>query len=733
VVESSQKHGFGTFFGVFVPNVTMMFGVILFLRLSVIVGNVGFVSFAGMVILALLFMVTTSLSIAMIVTNMRVGKGGVYYLISRALGIEVGGAVGIGLILSQLISLALCVSGFAYSLQWIFQSLNVSWIEMAALSGLAFISLISARFALRIQFLIFCLLLAAVGSVFFSQPVSPGHFEPFFPGGLTFWQAFALFYPALTGIEAGMALSGNLKNPSKSLWLGSLLSLLFVGAVYLVVALFLSFGFTPDFLKADPVHLIAQYRLPQLIYAGIWAATLSSALGNLVGGPRMLQMVSEDGIAPSFLGQRFGRFGEPRFATLVVFVLALFLILFTTIDQILPILTMVCLLTYGILNLVAGLAELVRGPYWRPMFRIPWPVSLFGAFFSFFLMIMIDPLWTFIAIGLFVGIYGFLRWRSIEVSFQDFRDSIVFFFSRFAIYHLYRSQEHPIGWHPQILTVVSNVKRERKLLHLASSLTERSGLLAITSLLPESWEDPYQLGKTRAFMEEFVQNEGIQGIVEVQAVADYYQGLETLLKFYGMGPLQPNTCFLEVSRKKGAAESLLPLIRAAHLNKKNLLLFLGAPKVAVSRFSVPEMEKKTIDIWWDSEYTGSFELMLSFVQALTLSPVWRTAKKRLRTTVISSSQERHLKRYFRTFVRKSRVKLTLLLQVNSRIKDLARAALRDSQGADLIFFPLKPIDLFEEEEAYKAYLERMFRSVRGSVPVILVTCYDTLPHRDIYL
>lgn len=181
---------FGLIKGVFIPNVTMMFGVILFLRLPIIVSHIGLWPQLAVIALSLTFMLITSFSIASIATNMEVGTGGVYYLITRTLGIELGGAVGIAVYLAQLISISLTITGFAYLFCDIFPAFTPVQVEVAALIALSLLACISTSLALRAQGVIFALILLAIGSVFLgssNQIPAPKDITPFYPGGsLTF-------------------------------------------------------------------------------------------------------------------------------------------------------------------------------------------------------------------------------------------------------------------------------------------------------------------------------------------------------------------------------------------------------------------------------------------------------------------------------------------------------------------------------------------------------------------
>jgi amino acid transporter len=92
----------GTFAGVFTPSVLTILGIILFLRLGYVVGNAGLGPALLILLLANGISVLTSVSLSAIATNLKVKGGGDYYLISRTLGHEFGGAIGIVLFLAQL-------------------------------------------------------------------------------------------------------------------------------------------------------------------------------------------------------------------------------------------------------------------------------------------------------------------------------------------------------------------------------------------------------------------------------------------------------------------------------------------------------------------------------------------------------------------------------------------------------------------------------------------------------
>uniref|UniRef100_A0A8D3EG19 Solute carrier family 12 member 7b n=1 Tax=Scophthalmus maximus TaxID=52904 RepID=A0A8D3EG19_SCOMX len=91
-VKSPQM---GTFMGVYLPCLQNILGVILFLRLTWIVGTAGILESLAIVVLCCSCTMLTAISMSAIATNGVVPAGGSYYMISRSLGPEFGGAVGL--------------------------------------------------------------------------------------------------------------------------------------------------------------------------------------------------------------------------------------------------------------------------------------------------------------------------------------------------------------------------------------------------------------------------------------------------------------------------------------------------------------------------------------------------------------------------------------------------------------------------------------------------------------
>jgi amino acid transporter len=105
----ARAHKFGPFGGVFVPSALTILGVIMYLRLGWVVGNAGLVGTVIIILIAHVISVTTGLSISSIATDKKVEAGGLYYILSRSLGLPIGGAIGIALFVATALSIAMYI------------------------------------------------------------------------------------------------------------------------------------------------------------------------------------------------------------------------------------------------------------------------------------------------------------------------------------------------------------------------------------------------------------------------------------------------------------------------------------------------------------------------------------------------------------------------------------------------------------------------------------------------
>ncbi|MGI9017293.1 MAG: hypothetical protein ACR2HR_09365, partial [Euzebya sp.] len=228
-----ERRRYGTFEGVFVPTLLTILGVILYLRTGWVVGNAGLLGAMGIILFAYSITGATGLSIASIATNTRLGGGGAYAIISRSLGLEAGGAIGVPLYLSQTLAIALYVFGFRGGWLFVFPTHSPLVVDVVTFAAMLTIAAISASFAFRVQYVILALSvgsLVAVAAAAFggSMDTAPTLFGDYAGSpesafvGTDFWAVFAVFFPATTGIMAGVNLSGELRDSRRSIPLGTL-------------------------------------------------------------------------------------------------------------------------------------------------------------------------------------------------------------------------------------------------------------------------------------------------------------------------------------------------------------------------------------------------------------------------------------------------------------------------------------------------------------------------------
>jgi solute carrier family 12 sodium/potassium/chloride transporter 2 len=302
----SEQKKFGAFAGVFTPSLLTILGVIMYMRLGWVVGNSGLIGVIIVITIAHVISITTGLSISSIATDKKVGAGGVYYVLSRSLGLPIGGAIGVTLFIGTAMSIALYLIGFAESFNaCVGLDSGINGLRMGgslALLALTILAIISTSLALKAQFFILAAIIISIFSIFFgTSPAAPESLSMFAPeGSVSMEMVFAIFFPAVTGFTAGIAMSGDLKDPKKSIPSGTLWSIAVGFVVYIGLATFLFFTVDSEVLKTDNNILLKLSLFAPAVFAGIWGATLSSALGGVLGGPRILQAMSVDKITPNY-------------------------------------------------------------------------------------------------------------------------------------------------------------------------------------------------------------------------------------------------------------------------------------------------------------------------------------------------------------------------------------------------------------------------------------------------
>lgn len=734
---SERGPGFGTFTGVFVPSLLMLFGVIIFLRLGWIVGNIGLSATLVIITIAAVIALTTLLSMAAIATNIEVGKGGVYYIISRSLGLEVGSAIGIPLYLKQALSISFCVVGFAESVHDLVPSWSITTIGIYTLIGTTFFAYASLKGALKIQIAIFIILFASLVSLFTGGNLIPMHPDTFTPEPmklLGFWAIFAIFFPAMTGLESSVSLSGDLRNPSRSLPIGTISALLVAFAVYCAIPIFLVQHVPLDRLAYDPLIMQDIASIPSLIILGIWGATLSSALGGLLGAPRTLQAISDDGVLPAFFGKTFGKNNEPRIATIVTFLLSLCGVYFGSINMIAPLLTMICLICYGVLNVSAGIETLMDNPSWRPRFPVHWSISIFGGILCLISMFMISSGAAITAICFVLCIYMLLKRQRFNTSWDDVRHGILTYFSRLAIYRLAYAERSTKSWRPHFLVFIGNTtEHTNNLLRFSQAISRSKGFLTMATILaqPRGCEsEKKELEKTIA---NALQKQKIQALVQINYSENITNGMQHMIQHYGLGPLMPNTIVFGGIPKATDTKDFANVIKSTYDQHCNIVIINDKKRLPLLD---PHVVSKSfigdIHVWWDQHNKYNSELMLVLAHMLQKSPLWRKARIHVKC-IVANENLRHTKLVeFELLTKQQRLNIQPEIFVSLDAQENQVELIKTfSKDAGIVFVSLLKPETNDTLEEYTNYLNLLPYTSVDMPPIALVLSSEHTPLENI--
>jgi amino acid transporter len=715
----SEPNKFGTFGGVFTPSTLTILGVIMFLRFGLVVGEAGVIHAIMIVLMAKAITTLTALSVSGLATNTRVQGGGAYYLISRSLGVEFGGAIGVVFFLAQAISVALYVIGFTEAFLNLFPALGLSSRSVGTIVNVVIFACVyvGASWAIKVQYGILAILLFALGS-FFAGAIPPAstatlraNLHPAYPAGSGFFVMFALFFPAVTGIMAGVNMSGDLRNPGKSIPRGTLAAIGFTALVYLAMAMFFGAATPRSALLEKPLVILEVAKSPLLINAGIFAATLSSALGSMMGAPRILQALARDDIFPRLrpLARGSGASNEPRRATILTLVIAQVAIVFGDLNAIAPIITMFFMVTYGTINLACFYESATRNPSYRPSFKLShWSTALLGAIGCVAAMLLLDPIWALAGIAAMALLKWWIARKEIQAAWGDVRSGTAFEQARRALLKLEETRYHPKNWRPMVLALSGGAWRRNHLAQYGSWLTANRGILILAQVMDDTGEKVLEYrDEEEEKLRKFIAGEELQAFPAVVIEPDLTDGVESLLECCGIGGIRPNTVLLGWADNPARQARFCQMLRRiGELERSALIVFC------------PDEEKRltaaprgSIDVWWQGGRNGA--LMLLLAHMLTQNPEWRNHPIRLVFALSDLSQEAKTREQLSRLMEAARVAAALTIVSGA---DPIAAMQNCSQGAALV---LKGFEMPNEPDERQA-MEQMRAEIGDLRRVILV-------------
>ncbi len=714
--QTQAQRRFGTFSGVFTPSILTIFGVIMFLRTGFLVGNAGVINGAIIILISEVIVFLTALSISAIATNVEVKVGGAYFLISRSLGVEFGGAIGLVLFLSQAVSVAFYIVGFTEAFMAAFPNLSLGSkaISTIVCTVLFITTYIGAGWAIKMQFLILSalgisILSFIIGAVSgFDMDLLRANIPPGYIEGYSFWKTFAIFFPAVTGILAGVNMSGDLKDPQRNIPRGTLYAISISTVVYVLVAFLLAGNFRREILVTDSTVMRLRSVIPFSLNLGVFAATLSSALGSFVAAPRVLQALAGDEIFRHLrvFAKGGGRTNEPRRGVLLTLLITEAGILMGDLNFIAPIITMFFMITYGTLNFATLYETIAGNPSFRPRFRyFHWSTALLGALGCLGIMMLIDMPYAILSLLLLFIIYKYVERRAIVTTWGDATAGFLFWRTRQNLLKMDREIWHPKNWRPSILVMTGNPHQRFKLVQFARWLEAGKGIIILGNVLQGDLKEMIVQKRTQEeVLRRFIEEHNLEAFHEVIVAGDFESGVVSLIQSAGVGRLKPNTVIFGFSYDPERYEIFGRVLRNTVLLGKNV--------VVVKPDLKGRKGKRIIDVWWRGKENGA--LMMLLAHLIRLNPEWRDCRKRILRLVPEEGEREEAFEELRDLIYRARVEAEPQVIVSE--EPFPQVMRRTSANSSLIFLGLS---VPEEGEEVK-FMRDISSALEGTPTVLLV-------------
>ncbi len=683
---------FGAFGGVFTPSILTILGVIMYMRLGWVVGNAGLYGTIIIICIAHIISVTTGLSISSIATDKKVGPGGVYYVISRSLGLPIGGAIGSTLFVGTALSIALYLIGFAESFtSYIGFEITINVLRIGgtiALIVLAILALISTAFAIKTQYIIMGAIAISLVSIFLGSwefaPIEVSNFGN--ESSVPMATVFAIFFPAVTGFTAGIAMSGDLKDPKKSIPAGTIAAIIVGFLIYIVLAVFIANAINSETLVSD-YNILSKIALfaPAVVF-GIWGATLSSALGGILGGPRILQAMSVDKITPAIFGKGFGADNEPRNALFLTILIAEGGVLIGELDLIARIVSMFYLAAYGFINLSFFLESWASADF-NPTFKVKRWIGLVGFLATFTVMFKLDMMAMFAAFLIIGGIYAYLKRKQLALGSGDIWHSVWSSLVLTGLKRMDKTDDAKRNWKPNILLFSGTVETRPHLIEIAKVIGGKVGMISNFHLIENPEATTLFPKHKQSVQDPMLLKNGIFG--RQQEVQNLYVGIETIASTYGFSGIEPNTILL------GWAKNTANPTMFAQMNQKLIELDYNVLYLDYD-WNKKFGKYKKIDVWWHN-LQNNIELTLNLLKFMSISEEWQKAS--IRVLLINNTIKEGFERKIHQLLDNYRIEATVKV-INNYLENKSPYDLmkNNSLEADLIIAGIPFIAEGEEKD-----------------------------------
>jgi len=692
--------------------------VIMFLRTGFVVGQAGISGAIGILLLCEILVVLTAISLSAVATNTAVRGGGAYFLISRVLGPEFGGAIGLALFLAQALSVPFYILGFTEAMVDTFPDLGPHFRAVGLVTALALFAInrIGARWAIKSQYLVMTILGASVLSflggalVRFDPQLFHANWTPAYTDGVHhFWSILAIFFPAVTGIMAGINMSGDLKNPARSLVRGTFAAIGVGFVIYLLQMVLCGGSQTRVQLLTGPYTTLLHNALlgsAYLVVAGVFSATLSSAVGSYLGAPRVLQALARDhifkGLRPFAVGSKKG--DEPvrgLWLTLVLTVGVLFAASGENsgdaFNSVAALVAEFFLCTYGMVNLAAFVESVGANPSFRPSFRFyHWSTALLGLLGCLGVMVLVDYRSAFVAVLIIAALYFRISRLVVRTTYGDARRGFVYSALTKNLMRLRELPLHAKNWRPTILVLSGHPEDRLALVKYSTWLEAGRGIISVIHMLSGKLEE---MAERRAAALErlnlFVRENELNVFPEAVVSTSFDEGIRVLLQSYSIGPIKPNLVTMGWPSEPARFQPFMRHLRDIQL--------LGMSGVVVMDRGLPDpVMPKRIDLWWRGKENGS--LMIILAHLMTSNWDWRNARVRILRVVEDEAGRQPAREALIGLMGSARIEGDVVIVVSQ--EPFSSILWQHSREATLVMLGFNPPDV-ESAQAFAENIEHL--------------------------
>lgn len=627
---------------VFFTAISTILGAILFLRFGFAVGTLGFTGVVLAIILGHLVTIPTALAISEIATNKRVEGGGEYFIISRSFGLNIGATIGIFLFLSQAISVAFYVIAFTESFQFFFDFLNNKFqinlprqvISIPIMIGLSLLILKKGA-NLGVKALYWVVALLAISLVLFfmgktNQIETANTFASNleFKNGNLFFLVFAIIFPAFTGITAGVGLSGDLKNPSKSIPLGTIMATISGIIIYFLIAYKLAYSASTQELinnqfAMSNVAVWGWFVIP----LGLAASTFSSALGSVMVAPRTLQALAHDDSFPlkklnAWLGESRKKDNEPINASLITCTIALVFVILGDVNIVAQVISMFFLITYGSLCLISFLHHFGSSPSYRPSFKSKWIISLVGFLTSVWVMFKIDFFYSLIAFLLLILLYVYMDYlHKDRKGISSIFANTIFQLNRNLQLLLQKSNiiKSSSDWRPSVICISKNSFIRNNAFQLTNWISYKYGFGTYLHRI-DGYYSKETNEKAELELSKLILNYGVKSHVYIDTIISpsYTSAIAQAIQIPGISGMENNMLIFEYDKENpDGLSDIIDNYGLVNAGKFDVCILASSRK--------PVIFKNGIHVWikTSDEENSNLMIILSFI--LIGHPDWKNA------------------------------------------------------------------------------------------------------------